>query len=126
VPGVIPSQVPDFAFPPADLQETPLSPFLQPVEVPLGDSTALGCITQSSQFYVTCRLAEGALCPSTRVTREAASRASPSVDPQGTRRLTGLQLAAVPPVRTLRAWLFSSFQSMSLGTDPTRALLAAL
>ena len=51
----------DFAFPLAELNEIPLSPFLQPAEVPLKGT--VWCITHSSQFCIACELAKCTLCP---------------------------------------------------------------
>jgi len=52
VHGVIPPQVQGLAFPFADLQRTPVHPFLQPVWVPLNGSTTSWCVNHSSQFCI--------------------------------------------------------------------------
>lgn len=44
VPGIVPSQVQDFVLPLVELHEVSVSPFLQPVEVPLYGSTTLLCM----------------------------------------------------------------------------------
>ncbi|KAK4832039.1 hypothetical protein QYF61_020554 [Mycteria americana] len=63
VPGVVPSQVQDFALFLVELHEIPVGPLLQPVEVPLNGSTVIWCISHSSQFGVICKLAESTLYP---------------------------------------------------------------
>ena len=68
VPEVVPPQ--DFALPLVELHEVPASPFLQPVEVPLDGSTTLWPISQSSQFCVICKLAEGTLWPIIQIINE--------------------------------------------------------
>ena len=45
-----------------------VSPFLQPVKVPLLGSTTLRRRSLSSQLCATCKLSEGTLCPIIRVT----------------------------------------------------------
>ena len=50
VHGVVPPQKQNFALPLIALHEVLVSPFLQPVEVPLDGSTALQCISHSSLF----------------------------------------------------------------------------
>lgn len=63
VPGVVLPWVQDFALPLIDCHEVPVSPFLQPVKVPLDGSKTLWCIGCSSQFGVISKLAESPLCP---------------------------------------------------------------
>ena len=63
VHGFVPPQVQDCALLFVELDEVPVSPFLQPVVVPLDGSTTVGCISHSSQFDVICKLAESILCP---------------------------------------------------------------
>ena len=67
---VIPLQVQDFVFSFDGLHEIPVSPFLQPVEVPLDGSMTLWCISRSSQFCVISKLAHGALCPIIQIINE--------------------------------------------------------
>ena len=67
VPGVVPLQVQDFAVLFVELHEIPLSPVLQPVQIPLDGSTATWCISRSSQYCVICKLAEVVLCPIVQV-----------------------------------------------------------
>lgn len=55
VPGVIPLQVQDFALPIVEPHEVPISPFPQPVKVPVHGSTTLWCISHSFQFRIMCR-----------------------------------------------------------------------
>ena len=45
-----------------ELHTIPVGPFLQPVHVPLDVSATLWCISCSSQFCVSSKLAEGTLC----------------------------------------------------------------
>lgn len=58
----------DFAFSLVELHEVPISPYLQPVNVPLEDSTTLWCI--SHYFLVCVKLAEGTLCPIIQIINE--------------------------------------------------------
>ncbi|KAK4811173.1 hypothetical protein QYF61_019804 [Mycteria americana] len=90
VHGVVPPQVQDFAPPLTELYEDPVSPFLQPVEVPLDGSTTLWCIHHSSQFCVISKLAEGS-------------------DPVLTPGVHRLHLDFVPLITTLWTWPFSQF-----------------
>ncbi|KAK4824703.1 hypothetical protein QYF61_017929 [Mycteria americana] len=60
---VIPSQLQDFPFPFVELPEVPVSPFLQPVKVPLNGSTTIWHISHSFQSCIICKLVEGAPCP---------------------------------------------------------------
>ena len=53
----------DFALPLVECHEVPVSPFLQPVKVPLDGSVTLWCISHSSQFCVIHKSAECELCP---------------------------------------------------------------
>ncbi|KAK4831796.1 hypothetical protein QYF61_019226 [Mycteria americana] len=53
-----------------ELHEAPLSPSLQPVEVPLDASMTRWYISYSSHFGVICKLAKGTLCPITRIINE--------------------------------------------------------
>lgn len=68
--GVVPSHVQDFSFPFVDICEVSASPLSQPVQVPLNGNTTFWCISHSSQFCVSCKLAEGALCPIVHVINE--------------------------------------------------------
>lgn len=52
------------------LQEIPLCPLVQPVEVPLDINITTWCTSCSSQFCIICELAEGALCPIVQVINE--------------------------------------------------------
>jgi len=70
VPGVVPLQLQGFALLLVELREFPASPFLQPVMVPLDGIMTLWHIIHSSQFGVTCKLAEGALCPIIQISKE--------------------------------------------------------
>ncbi|GAB0181886.1 cAMP-dependent protein kinase inhibitor alpha [Grus japonensis] len=70
VDGVVPPQAQDFALPLVELCEIPVSPFLQPVEVPLDGITAFWYIIHSFQFGVICKLAEGTLCPIIQIVNE--------------------------------------------------------
>lgn len=68
--GVITSQQQDFVLPFAELRVIPSSPFLQSVKVSLDPCTTLWCISCFLKFCVTCRLAEGTLCPDVEVINE--------------------------------------------------------
>lgn len=46
-----------------ELHKVPVSPFLQPVEVPLEGSMTLWCIIHSLQVCVISKFTEGAPCP---------------------------------------------------------------
>jgi len=59
--GVIPPQVQNPALALVELHHVPLCPTLQPVQVSLNGSAAFRCISHSSQFCVTRKLAEGTL-----------------------------------------------------------------
>lgn len=67
VQGVVPPQGLDLAFAFVDLHDVPISPFLQPTQVPLNGSTTAWCIGHSSQFCVICQLAECGLWPIVQV-----------------------------------------------------------
>jgi len=62
----------DFAFTLVQLDEIPLYPILQLVKLPLNSSTMNWHISQSTQFCITCELAECALCSFTQVINEDA------------------------------------------------------
>lgn len=70
LPGFIPSQMQEFIFPSVELHEIHVSPFIQPVKVPLKGSTTLWCVSHSSQFHIIYELAVSALCPSLWVINE--------------------------------------------------------
>lgn len=57
----IPLQSQDFTFLLIELQTIPISPFLQPDNVPLDGSTTLWFINHFSQFYIIYKLAEATL-----------------------------------------------------------------
>ena len=63
VPGVVLLQGQGFGFPVVEVHEVPVSPFLQPDEVPLDGSTTLCYASHPSQSGVICKLAELTLCP---------------------------------------------------------------
>jgi len=58
--GIVPPQVQGLALL-VELREVPVSPFLQPMKVPLNSNTTLWLISHSSQFCVINELAEGTL-----------------------------------------------------------------
>ena len=68
--GVVPPQVQDPAFALVELHQVPLCPTLQPVQVSLNGSTAFWTISQSPQFCIISKLAEGTLCPFIQVIDE--------------------------------------------------------
>ena len=70
VPWVVPSQAQDSTVLLAELHEVSVAPFLQPVKVPLAGTTTLWCISQSSQFDVISKLAEGTLCTIVQIINE--------------------------------------------------------
>jgi len=53
----------NFAILLVELQEVPVSPFLQPIEVPLDGSTTRWQVSNFSQFSVISILLDGVLCP---------------------------------------------------------------
>ena len=61
---VIYSQLQDFTLPSAELHEAPVSPFLQPVQVPLKNSLAPQSVT--FQFGIVHKIVEGAPTLSSR------------------------------------------------------------
>lgn len=72
--GLFPPYIHNFTFLHVELHEVPVRPFLHPVEVPLDGSmtpaTNFGLSgwqndarNHFSPFYITCKLAEGMLCP---------------------------------------------------------------
>jgi len=67
VHGVNLPQAQDFSLIFVELHEVPVSPFLQPSMVPLDVSTTFWNVSHSSQFCITYKLAEDALCPSIQV-----------------------------------------------------------
>lgn len=69
-PEVILPPVQDIAFLLDELNEIPLCPILQFVQVLLKGSTTLRCISHTSQFCVICKLAEASLCLSVQVINE--------------------------------------------------------
>ena len=58
----------DLVFLFVELYEALVSPFLQPLEIPLIVIMPTWCISHSSQFSIICKLAEGALCPIIQIT----------------------------------------------------------
>ncbi|KAK4826730.1 hypothetical protein QYF61_010983 [Mycteria americana] len=68
--GIVPPQVQDFALSLDELHEVPVSPFLQPVQVPLDVSTTLWCVSHSSQLCAISILAEDALCSIIQIINE--------------------------------------------------------
>ena len=69
VQGVVPPQVKDPTLAFVEFHEVPLGPALQPVQVSLDGSTALRCISHSSQLGIVSELAEGTLYPIIQVIR---------------------------------------------------------
>lgn len=65
--GVVPPHVQGLPFPHFELCKVPLCSFLQPVEVILKGTTTIWSVSLSSQFCITCKLAEGAHYPSVPV-----------------------------------------------------------
>lgn len=55
--------------------------FLQPVKVPLNGGTSLWCISQYSQFFIICKLAEGALSPIIQVINGDVKQCGPQYRP---------------------------------------------
>lgn len=74
--GVISPQGKNFVFLHVEMHEVRLSPFLQPVQIPLNGSTALHCtmlLPVSSHFFqfcVSCEPAEDTLCPCVQVSNK--------------------------------------------------------
>ncbi|KAK4827170.1 LOW QUALITY PROTEIN: hypothetical protein QYF61_015132 [Mycteria americana] len=62
--------VPDLAFPFAEWDGIPFSPFLQPVKVPLNAIQPMRSIIHSSRFCIICNPAAGVLCPIVQVISE--------------------------------------------------------
>lgn len=62
VHGVVLPPVQDFGLLLDELHEVPVSPFVQPAKVSLGESTTCWCITHTSQSCAMNKLAEGTLC----------------------------------------------------------------
>ena len=76
-----------------ELYEVPASPFLQPTEVSLDGRTNIWSVEHSFQFFITCKLAEGALCPSIQVIRKDVKwYIGPSIDLLGGPLVTVSQL----------------------------------
>lgn len=103
VSGVAPLQGKGFAFPFIELCEIVLSPFLQPVQVPLIGSTILGSANPSSQLYIICRLGEGVLCPSVPVISKGFNQHWFQYQSLG----TGLPPDLVPLITTFWTQMFS-------------------
>ncbi|KAK4830289.1 hypothetical protein QYF61_009492 [Mycteria americana] len=111
VPGVVPSQVQDFALALVELHGAPASPFLQPVKVPLDGRTALWYISHYSQFGVICKLAEGALYLIVQIINEDVNDESMRLISEGCRALLYLNLLYTDITNgTLR--LLSSFPNL--------------
>lgn len=66
----------------------------------LKNSTTMWYISHSSQFYIICKLAEGASCPTSRSLMESLSSIFLSILPWGTALSTDLLLDSVPLVTT--------------------------
>jgi len=109
VHGIAASPVQDLAVLFVELHEVSVSPFLQPVEVPLDGITPLCCISHSSQCCITSKLAEGALCSIIQIICQEVSSIGPSVEPWGTPLVTCLPLDFVPLFTTLWSQSFSQF-----------------
>jgi len=91
VPGVTPLHVQDFTFPFAELCEVPVSPFLQPVQVSLDDSTPTWCINCSSQLCVISQLAQDSIALS-RSLMKMLNGTGPRLHLWGTPLLSGVQM----------------------------------
>ena len=72
VPGAVPPQGQDFVL--LEFHGVPVSPFLQPIEVPLDGSTTLCLSSYFSQFGVISKLGEGTRCPIIRIVNEDAEQ----------------------------------------------------
>lgn len=96
----------DFAFSLVELHEVPISPYLQPVNVPLEDSTTLWCI--SHYFLICVKLAEGMLCPIIQIINEDFKQDWTLYWPLGY-TASHWQLDFMPLITTLSAWLFYQF-----------------
>lgn len=70
VPGVIPSQLQEFALPFVEFYKICLRPILQNFKVPLDFSTTLWWTNHLPPFCMICKLAEDAVSPSIRVINE--------------------------------------------------------
>jgi len=102
VPGVVPSQGQDSALLLVDPHEVPVSPFLQPVRVPLDSSTTLRRTSLSSQLSLICRIAEGVLCPGIQVT--GGSWPSPVGPWEGGQQSGRSQSLCAAPVLQAQLW----------------------
>lgn len=67
---VTPSLMHGFALLLVELHKIPVSPFLQPVEVPLNGDTTLWTPATPSTFVFLCISAEGAVCPIVQVCKK--------------------------------------------------------
>jgi len=63
VPGINPANMQVLAFPCIELQEIPPCLILQPVKVLMNNSATRWCISHSSQFCISCKLAKYTLSP---------------------------------------------------------------
>lgn len=105
---VVPPQVQDFALSLVEHCEILVSPFLQPVKLPLDCNRIFGHISRSSQFGVIHKLAEGTHCSIIYISK-VLNRTGLSIDPWDKPLGTGLQLGFVPLISPLWAQSFSQF-----------------
>jgi len=94
--GVVPSRVQDFAVLLVELHEVSVSPIIQPVKVPLGDSSTVWHISYSSQFCIINKLARVHSASSSRSLMKMLNRTAPSIDPWAIPGNTGPQPDFVP------------------------------
>jgi len=94
-----------------ELHESPLGPFLQPVEHSLDGSMTFWSISHSSQFGVDCNLSKGTLCPIIQIIDEVVKQdwSQRYRPPVYCTSLIGLQIDFVPQITTLWAWPFIQF-----------------
>ncbi|KAJ7419858.1 glycoprotein xg [Willisornis vidua] len=84
-----------------ELHEFPVCPVLQDVQVPLNGSTDTWCISHSYQFYIICKLVEGAHDFIIQVINEELNSTGTSVSRSWTPLVTGLQMDEVVLITTL-------------------------
>ena len=98
-----------FAVPLAELYEVPVSPFLQPVVVPLDGSTTLWSISHSSRFGVISKLAEDTFCTIIQIINEDVKQDRTQYWPLGCTSSHWPLIRLCNMITTLCLQLFSQF-----------------
>ncbi|KAJ7410836.1 hypothetical protein WISP_105756 [Willisornis vidua] len=112
--GIVPPQGLDLAFTIVDLHESPVSPFLQPMEVPLNGSTIVWCMHHCSQFCIICKPKECVLWPIFQVINGEMKPYWPQNQLLGY-TISSFQMNFMPLTITLQVLQFSQFSTTCTG-----------